>query len=430
MNAKLTRRILCERMNCRVLFPSILFCCLPGLNHELKAQDVLAPPPEFSTTPPAVQEYQQQNQLQVFTPAGIVPGAPESPFQWGPLTLRPHALYRFLYGNGIASAPSNHVSTAIQYFSPGILFGYGRHWTLDYTPTWTFYSSKQFRNTLDHSVRLDGGTTYEDWILGLSQSYVLSSAPLVETGTQTDQETYSTALTASYRFNTEMSMDLAVNQNFRSADQFESSREWTTLDWLNYEFWPRLDAGAGVGFGYVNVDTGSDMTYEQLQGRVRWRATDKISFQLHGGAEDRQFRTGGAADLINPVVGGSIQYQPFDTTRLSLNVDRVVAVSLLTTNSQSQVTESTDIMGGLNQRLLGKFYLDLAGGYHTTKYVGSSGGSTGRNDNYYTFNARLSCLFLKRGTASVFYQYTDDSSSQQGFSFSSHQTGVEIGYRF
>jgi len=51
---------------------------------------------------------------------------------------------------------------------------------------------------------------------------------------------------------------------------------------LNYQFWPRLTAGVGAGFGYVNVDTGSDQTYEQLLARVNWRPTDKLSFQING----------------------------------------------------------------------------------------------------------------------------------------------------
>jgi len=419
------------RMPLRLLLAALLCSGLTSPSPDAKAQDVLMPPPQISTTPPAVQEYQQQNQLQVFTPAGFAPTAPQVLLQWGPLTLRPHPFYRFLYGDGIASAQSNHVTTAVHYLAPGFLIGIGSHWTLDYTPAWTFYSSSQFRNTLDHSVTLAGGTTYADWILGMSQSYQSSSAPLIETGTQTDQETYSTALDASYRFNTEMSMDLTVNQNFRYVPQFEDSREWLSVDWLNYQFWPRLDAGAGIGVGYVNMQKGPDMSYEQFQGRVRWRATDKLAFQAHGGVEDRQFLSGGAPDLINPVVGGSIQYQPFENTKLQLTADRVVAVSILTTSSaQDQVTETSEVMGDLNQRLLGEFYLDVGGGYHTVKYVASTGGFGGRRDDYYSFNMRLGFHLLKRGTVSVFYQRSDNSSTEPGFTFTSNQEGLELGYQF
>jgi hypothetical protein len=227
--------------------------------------------------------------------------------------------------------------------------------------------------------------------------------------------------------NREMSLDLAVNQNFVSADQFSSYEEWSTLDWLNYQFWPRLDAAVGVGGGYDNVDASPDMSFEQLQGRVNWRATDKISFQLHGGVEDRQFLSGGAASLINPVFGAAIQYQPFEYTKISLAGDRVVSASYL---QNIQVTESTIFSAGLNQRLLGKLFLDLSGGYQTIKYVASNSSVSARTDDFDYLNAQLSCVFLKRGTIAVFYQISRDDSSQPGFSFTSHQVGCSIGFRY
>ena len=259
------------------------------------AQQVIVPTPSFSVTPPAVQESEANNEMIVFTPETA--GTPVQPFQYGIFTLRPHPYYRFLYGTGILATPTNAVNSVINQISPGFIVDIGSHWTLDYTPTWTFYSNRRFEDTLDHSITLTGGTSYEDWTLGLSQNISLTSDPMIETATQTSQETYSTALRASYLINSKLFTDLALNQNIISADQFNSSREWSTLDWLNYQFWPRLSAGVGAGFGYVNVETGPDMTYEQLQARTDWRATDKISFQLHAGGEDRQFSGSGATGV-------------------------------------------------------------------------------------------------------------------------------------
>ena len=170
-----------------------------------------------------------------------------------------------------------------------------------------------------------------------------------------------------------------------------------------------------------------DQTYEQLQGRVNWRATDKISFSINAGFEERQFQTGGQGALFNPLFGAAIQYQPFSQTRISLNANRTVQPSYF----QDQVQENTSVTADLNQRLLQKFYLDLSVGYTSVDYEGTTGLVGGdRTDNYYFLNARLSHKFLKRGTIAIFYQHTENSSSQPGFGYSSNQVGLEVGYSY
>jgi hypothetical protein len=414
-----------------------MLLCLVAFTRAADAQEVISPPPQSPVVPPALQQVEAGN-MKVLPPNEAVPGVPEAtPFEWGPVTLRPHFLYQFLYGNGIQSSPGQPQMTMIHEISPGISFGLGSQWTLDYTPTWSLYSNRAFRDTLDHSVALNGATAYGDWVLGLSQSYVSSDQPLIETGGQTAQETYSTAITASYRFGRAMSVDLAVNQNFAFTEGstntreftggLTNTREWSTMDWLNYQFWPRFDIGIGVGGGYDDVSVGTDMTFEQYQGRINWRATDKISLQVHGGLEDRQFLDAGTGDLINPIFGASVQYQPSEVTALSLSANRTVSTSPF----QNQVTENTDLSGSLNQRLLERLYLSLGGGYHTVTYVASANGvSAGREDRYYSFNARLSTAFLKRGTIAATYQFSNNSSSVAGYGYSSNQFGLEIGYRY
>ncbi len=428
MNIKSPNRIIAVHGIRKSTALEVTLAVLLALSFAARAQQVIMPAPSYPVTPPAVQESQANNEMTVFSAEGNAPGAaqPTEPFQYGIFTLRPHPYYRFLYGTGILSSTNQAANTVINQFSPGFLLDIGRHWTLDYTPTWTSYSSGQFKDTLDHVVTLTGGTSYEDWNFGLSQGFTLTSDPLVETATQTSQATYTTAINASCQINSTMFVDLGLGQYIISADQFNSSREWSTLDWLNYEFWPRLNAGVGAGFGYVNMETGPDMTYEQLQSRVNWRATDKISFQVNAGGEDRQFLSGTNGDLLNFVFGAAIQYQPFEVTKISISADRTVSPSYF-----GGATENTDFTGELNQRLLGKLYLDLQGGYHTIKYEASaSSSSVNREDDLYSVSVQLSYHFAQRGTIAAFYQASSNSSTQPGFSYSSSQVGFQISYSY
>ena len=252
-----------------------------------RAQDVLSSPPLMPATPPAVQEQQNNNSMQVFAPPETAPPLPLW-LRWGPVAVHPHLDYQFSYGNGLRSSPGQQQDSIVQQVSPGVLFNLGDHWTLDYTPSLYFYSSSSFQNTVNQSVRLGWGTAYGgDWFFSGSQSYASSSNPDVETAAQTGRETYSTAFNASHQFNNKMSLDMGLNQNFNYIgngaspanylQNLANSKAWSTMDWLNYQFWPRFNAGLGAGFGYNQQDGSPDSINEQYQARVNWRATDKIS---------------------------------------------------------------------------------------------------------------------------------------------------------
>jgi hypothetical protein len=353
----------------------------------------------------------------------------------GPLALQSHLYYSLSYGNGLQATPGQQSKSVINELDPGILFQWGNHWTLDYTPSLRYYSSSAFQNTFDNSVTLTGGTTYEDWTLGLSQSYASYSDPMIETGSQLDQQTYSTGLSAVRQIGSQTSLQLGASQNFRFLDQtvpgelLTDTKSWSTMDWLNYQFWPKFGAAVGTGFGYDNVGVGSDMTSEQLQGRITWLVVKKLSFVLSGGAEDRQFLGSGAPDLISPIFSLSVQYSPFETTTFSISAYSAVTPSYF----QDQVTEITSINAGVHQRLLGKLYLDLNGGYSTTAYHSSTlAPATANIANYDStfFGARLSTALLKRGTAAVFYSVNYNSSGAAIYNYTTTMVGLQLSYRY
>ncbi len=396
-------------------------------------QQVLAPPPlDFSGISPNLRTT-GTNQ------PGALPLPPETPqqeaplLQLGPARFLPHPMYRFLYGDGIPAAPGQNFTTAINELYPGILVQLGQHWYLDWTPILRFYSSRQFKNSFDNAVSLVGGTIYGDWTLGFSQGYSSSSQPLIQTGAQTDTESYNTALNATYQMSSVLSLELGANQAFlfmggnTAGEQLTDSITWSTLDWLNYQVSQQFGAAVGVRFAYDSMSLGSDMTSEQLQGRLTWRPGQKLFLSLSGGLEDRQFVNSGAADVITPIFGVSASYQIFEPTTLSIGATRAVAPAYFA----DQITETTSVIAALRQRFFNRLFLDLSGGYTKTSYQGSTTAlAVNRDDNSTFFNARLSMPVLRRGTIAVVYQRTDNTSNEAGFNLSSSQLGVELGYRF
>jgi len=336
--------------------------------------------------------------------------------------------YRLSYGDGLQSSPGQQTTTTINTFSPGVLFQVGERWTADYTPTWTLYSNSDFSNTVDHNININGQGAFTDGTIGFVQRYMTTNSPRIETGQQTHEETSFTSINVNYSLGRKTRLEFDVNQDLRFIENAPNSYEWLTQGWYHYQISSRVDAAAGIGFGYVAVEPGTDMTYLRPQVRLGWRTTDKLSFDAHLGAEHRKFHQEGAADLDSPTYGASAFYQPFSYTTLSLTGERGVVVSYFA----GQVNQNITWTLGLNQRLLQHYYFNATAARTNTEYLpaGASTIVTTREDTSYTYSARLSTSILRRGTIGIVYQHVRNSSDISGYSFSSDQLGLEIGYRY
>lgn len=403
------------------------------------ASSVLMSSPPVDTAPPSVLEDEADNVMNVFGLLGSMNGNEANPFQYGPVTLRPHVSYGLTYAIGIKSDVNNSTPGGInQQLSPGLTADLGKHWSVDYTPTLMFYSDRQFHNTVDQSASITGSNHYEDWSFGLSQTFNISSDPLTETAAQTDQQQYSTALTAGYAFNDKWSANFGLNQDISLVSGLQNSYSWSTSGGLNYQFWPRFNVGVNLNSGYTKVESqdgndNPDTVNESLSVDANWRATDKVSFQVSVGAESQQFLAAGYSDSVDPIFSASIQYQPFQQTQISLSASRTVSASDYYTSAQS--SEDTSISLSLNQRVLVKYNLTVGVIYTKTDFTSTFSGfgetlGTIRSDDSYSFNASFGRSFWKRANWSVNYQYTENASSVGGYNQNVNQIGLQLGYSY
>jgi hypothetical protein len=364
------------------------------------------------------------------------------PLQLGPVSFHPHLVYELSYGNGLQSAPGQRTDSLINSVSPGIFIALGSHWSVDYTPTLRFYSTPNLQNSLDHVVHFGGGTTYEDWAFALSQDYSLTTQPLIETGGQTEQELFATSLSAVHALNSKMSLDLGIDQVFRFVSQpigqvfqVTDTREWSTMDWLNYQIVPRFTFGVGLGFTYDQVTQSPDMTAERYQGRINYRLAEKLTLTLSGGVEDRQFLSSPQPDLISPIFSFSALYQLFPNTSLSATAQRTVSPSYYS----GSLSEATSINAGLHQQFPYKLVLDVTAGYTTTTYHSAASivtPATFGSYDYTSFDIHLSRALFTRASASVFFQKTWVSSNTTVgpggnlYNYNTTQGGFSLAYRF
>ena len=400
----------------------ILLALLSDVNRTEAQQDVFSPPP-----PPPVQAVQPLG-VRVFPDpplSGIPP--PESPFEWGALVLKPHFLYRFLYGDGIPATPGHSSTTAINSFSPGVLADIGSHWSIDYSPMWELYSNRIFHDTLDEYASVLGAYNFGTWSFQLNQSYAYSSEPLIETGRQTTQETYSTGLDVTDRLTRQILSETVLHQDFRDGIGLPNTKEWSALEWLHYQFSSQLDAAVGGDFGFVDVLGGTETSYIQPQVQLIANPTDKISISASGGVDHREFLVQPRTSLDTPMFSGSVQYAPFESTTLSLSTSRVVAQSFFV----NQSTKNTQWRAVLKQRFLGHYLLTATASQFDSDYISNeTGKSSGRSDRDLSYNVKVSWRFFRRGTMSVLYQWGRNTSNIQAFGFETHQVGFEIGYKY
>jgi hypothetical protein len=355
--------------------------------------------------------------------------------RWGPVELHPHTSFSASYGNGLQASPGIESSSWYFQLAPGLGMNLGKDWVLDYTPTLRWYTDPDFEDGVDHAVSLTGRTEYRDWLFGLSQGFGISSEPLVETASQTEEETWSTSLSASRALSSKVAVDLGLSQDLRfvngssQQEQLTDTLQWATMNWLNYQYVKELTFGVGAGFTYEQVEIGSDMTSEQLQARVSWNPGEKLTFVLEGGADIRQFLDSDAEDMITPIYSLTADYSLFENTSLFVSASRDVTPSYYS----ETVTDTIGFSTGARQRLMGRFFLTVSVGYGSTEYSGTETGGTGLPtgvDDYKStsFNVSLATRFGKRGDVSVFYSKTWNKSDSIIYQFDPETVGIQLSY--
>lgn len=356
-----------------------------------------------------------------------------SALQWGITHLHPRLLYRLMYGTGLQSTPGQDEASFIHEVTPGMFLRIGRHWMLDYAPSFRFYTDKNLEDTVNHNLAFSGGTTYRDWSFGLSQVISITSDPQIQTGAQTDQENYNTSLSAVWSISDQLSLQLGAAQALRflggsdGGTQLTDSFTWSTTDWLRYMWAPGFSTGVGIGLGYDDMSVGSDMTFEQALAQVSWRVQRRLSLFVSGGGEFRQYLDSDAPLSVNPIVNAGIDYELFEHTRLNFTASHNTSPSYFS----NQTTETTQISAGVNQRLFRNYALGVSGGYRMYSYASTeASGPVMREDDGVFFTARISRPVFKKGMVAVMYYYSENNSSTGGYDYSSNQVALELGYRF
>jgi hypothetical protein len=305
----------------------------------------------------------------------------------------------------------------------------GDYWSLRYAPRIRLYSSDAYENSLDHTINLNGAALYGDWRFTLRHATAITSDPLIETGRQTDQTTHSSGLGARWDRGQRGAYTFSLSQNIRLADETgEGSSDtysWVSQNWYDYPLRDRLRVGVGLAVGYDHVLQSTDMVNERLSFRGSGPIGDKLRYNIDAGVEFRQFTESDASTAVSPIVGANLVYQLLEKTAFSFGVSHDVNTSYFS----QQFTENTSLQAGVVQSITDIWSARVTGGFRFSSYRSTTAGTDVQREDASSFaNVSVSGAILPRLRVSLIYSFRGNDSDREGYTFNSHQVGMNLNW--
>jgi hypothetical protein len=208
-----------------------------------------------------------------------------------------------------------------------------------------------------------------------------------------------------------------------------SSYEYIGRFGVDYSITPKIKLGLEGDVGDLVQEDGPSSLYGQARLRAAYRYTEKLTFRGSAGVEVRSYSN---SDLIRvtPVFELGADYRPFTDTTVSLTGFRKIFASPI---AFDQFFTATGVELDVKQRLLQRFTAVATFGYEHDTYHGTGGVvtiNTGRTDDYFYIRPNITYDFRKWLTATLYYEYSRNSSSVGESSFYDNRVGLQISITF
>jgi hypothetical protein len=173
---------------------------------------------------------------------------------------------------------------------------------------------------------------------------------------------------------------------------------------------PKTTASVGVAAGQLERSEGPSETYEQMQLRLLWEASSKLTLSVVAGPELRQIH--GHDEEVNGVFALHASWSPTERAYFHLQAYRDVQPS----GAVGEDFTATGVKLQYHQRVLDRYYFDLSGGYERADYSGTEGFGT-RHDDFAFARGAVGFPLTRWMTTELVGEYRDNSSSVEDRSF-------------
>lgn len=362
-----------------------------------------------------------------------------------------HLSIRGVYDDNINLLETNPISDFYISIEPGVSLGFGdtvgrseNYLRLDYLPAFFIFTDHSENNSINHVFRLDGQYRVNKLTLTLSQMVqIMDGVDLQGTNSEgglnqqvnldvagrTEFDVFTTHFNAAYYVSGKTFLSAGADLTVTDYTSLISSRMLSGNFFVNYDYSPKLTFGLGGVAGVDEVDEPNpDQNFEQVNLRVSYQATGKLTFTATGGVEFRHFEGDLVDTHVSPVVDLGVQYTPFDGTKISLTATNRIQNSAVLVAQNYTVT---NITLGIQQRLLQRVFIGFNGGYENSDYfstVGAPGPS--RNDDYFFVEPSIAVSVTRYWTVGAYYLHRENDSSFANFSFHDNQVGIRSTLEF
>jgi hypothetical protein len=292
---------------------------------------------------------------------------------------------------------------------------------ISYSPGFVFYQEHPGNDTFEQNGSFLYGYHGSRSDLVVTQQYasIQNSAP--DEGDLVKVHEYLTTIKFDYMLTAKMSATLRAQQQIIDYDEGFASKQWTGSAYVNYEVMPKTTLSLGGLFGAADLD-GPNQTFEQINGRVVYTPTEKLSFNATAGGEFRQTQ-GYAGTTVTPVFSAGFTYNPWDNTNVTATAYREYNYSAKFFGEDYLATgTAVSLTQGFGQ----KVSATLSASYENAAYADNlEDEANDINYNYFTARAAVDYRLQDWCDLSAFYQYRRNISAVLN-GFVDDQLGLQL----
>jgi Putative beta-barrel porin 2 len=336
------------------------------------------------------------------------------------------------YNDNIFLSRSDPVADVIFTISPGLIFELGdfrdkkeNYLSFLYIGQPVFYAENSAQNAVNHFVGLKFQYRFTKLVLTFKSDYSHIRGPNRDVNTITTTDRFWNSLAFDYDYSDKTKLNVTFAQNASLTQDFQNTNQYEVRTGVRYQLLPKTQVGLqGVGGVLDSSDTPLQY-YQQLRLELLYIPTQKLSFLFNGGVQFLEFSD---TVKIDPVFSLGLFYQPFPATMLSLSGFRNVV------GSSAEAGEDYFATGfeiNVSQQFFQRLVASVGAGYENDSYFGTTPETpTNREDNYVFVRPRLTYAFVDWFSVSVFYEFRQTVSNQEGNSFENNRAGLEVLTKF